>query len=490
MSARTPELARSSLLRTSLYINGQWPTGKSTFAVTDPATTAKICDVADGTLEDTKDAIKAAKAAFDKFRHTTARERSDLLRAWAKAIRDNQKDLSYILSWENGKPLAEASGEVLSSAQTFDWFAEVATTFSGDTILSQKATTRLHTIRQPVGVCGIITPWNFPMSMIARKIGAAVAAGCTGVIKPASETPLSALALAALSEDAGIPHGVVNVVPTHSHTKDVGKEICSNPVVKKITFTGSTPIGKLLMSQASSTIKKTSFELGGNASFIVFEDADIDKAVAGAMASKFRGSGQTCICANRFFIHEKVHDEFLSKFAAKVATLRPGHAFDPESTQGPLIKEQSVQKVKDHVADALAKGGKLIAGGKHPEGLSPLFFEPTIIDNCDPTTMKVFKEETFGPLAAIAKFSTEDEVIEYANSVEVGLASYFFTNDLSRSYRVSEALETGMVGINSGLITEVSLPFGGVKESGFGREMSKYGLDDYTIIKTVSTSLE
>lgn len=471
-----------------MLINGVWRSGASSFEVTDPATTAVIGTVPDATRADTKEAIEVAKEAFKTFRLKTARERSDLLRKWASLLRDHSQDLGRIVSLENGKPFAEAHGEVLACAQNFEWFSESAPHFTGDTIASQNPNVRLHTIKQPVGVCGIITPWNFPASMIARKVGAALAAGCTTVIKPASETPYSALAMAYLAAEAGVPDGVINVVTTHSNTKDVGHELCTSPLVSKITFTGSTPIGKLLMNQASSTVKKVSFELGGNAPFIIFDDADIDKAVTGAMASKFRGSGQTCICANRFFVHEKVHDEFVTKFAAAINNLKPGHGLDEGTTQGPVINSKSMAKVTEHVKDALANGGKLVTGGEPLSELGPNFFAPTLITNGN-QNMKVFQEETFGPLAVVAKFSTDAEVVEHANSVEVGLAGYFFTKDLVRANLVAEALEVGMVGINTGLITEVALPFGGIKESGFGREGSRYGLDDYTVIKTVATSL-
>lgn len=483
---RAPELKRPELFRQQSLIGGQWGGSRSgeTFDVFDPATGELIGTAPEHGPEGIKEAAEVAAKAFDKFRATSNRARSDMLKSWAAKLRENQDDLAKIVTWENGKPLAEAKGEILLSALNFEWFAEEAPRIYGETIPSANVNARMHTIKQPIGVCGIITPWNFPASMISRKIGAVVAAGCTGVIKPASETPYSALAMAYLAEEAGIPAGVVNVITAHKHTKEVGLEMCENKTIKKITFTGSTNVGKILMKQSASTLKKVSFELGGNAPFIVFDDANIDKAVEGAAASKFRGSGQTCICANRFFVHEKIYDEFAKKFAEKVAGLKPGHGLDEGTTQGPLINQNSIDKVTRHVEDAIAKKGRVLVGGKPLPDLGPNFYAPTVI--ADGTTdMAVFQEETFGPLAVMTKFGSDEELIKKANDVDVGLAAYMFTESVNRIHTISEALDVGMVGINTGLITEAALPFGGVKESGFGRETSKYGLDDYLVIKTV-----
>jgi succinate-semialdehyde dehydrogenase/glutarate-semialdehyde dehydrogenase len=489
-TARKPTLNNPELLREKSYVNGQWigsSTGKK-FKVLDPATGEQIGTVPDHPVEDFTEAIRSAKQAFDSFKNTANRERANLLKKWGALLLENQEDLAKIITWENGKPLAEAKGEITSCITNFEWFAEEAPRIYGDTIPSQHPNVRIHTIKQPVGVCGIITPWNFPASMISRKVGAAVATGCTTVIKPAGETPYSALAMAYLAEKAGIPKGVVNVLTTEEHLKQVGKEICESPLVGKVTFTGSTGVGKILMGQAASTVKKVSFELGGNAPFIVFEDADIDIAVEGAMASKFRGSGQTCICANRFYVHEKIYDEFAEKLAKRVGAMNVGSGFADSTQQGPLINANAVQKVSAHIEDAVSKGGKVITGGKKLPEIGSNFFAPTVIVNVNPD-MIVTKQETFGPLAALTKFSSEEEAIKLANDVEVGLAAYVFTNDHKRVYRVSEALEVGMVGINVGLVTESALPFGGVKESGFGREGSKYGLDDYLVIKSVVNKL-
>lgn len=490
ISKKTLKLARPQLLLDKLLINGDWKPGASTFTVLDPATQGHITNVADGTAEDARQAIDAASVAFQKFKKTTARERSDLLRRWAVLVRENAADLAKIVSTENGKPLAEATGEILQCAQTFEWFSELAPHYNGATIPSQNSAVRIAVLRQPVGVCGIITPWNFPASMLARKAGAAIGAGCTAVVKPAEDTPLSALALAFLGEQAGLPAGVLNVIPTRSHTAAVGAALTESTKVAKITFTGSTPIGKLLMKQAASTVKKVSFELGGNAPFLVFDDADVDKAVEGALLSKFRGSGQTCVCANRFFVQSGVYDKFVSKLGAAVEErLHPGHALDEGTTQGPLINEKSMQKVSSHVSDAISKNGRVVTGGKALPELGPLFFAPTVIADLDPESARVFSEETFGPFAAISKFINEEDAVRLANTNEAGLAAYFYTSNISRAHRVAEALEVGMVGINTGAITEVALPFGGIKESGFGRENSVFGLDDYTVIKSVVTNI-
>lgn len=483
-------LKKPELLRESILINGQWTASDSnkTFSVDNPATGLSLSQVSDGTVSDLKKAIAAADDAFVSFKKINNRERASMLRKWAQLLNENIDDLALILTAENGKPLAEAKGELASCAVNFDWFADEAPRIYGDVIPSQRSDCRIHTIKQPIGVCGIITPWNFPASMISRKVGAAVAAGCTTVIKPPSETPLSALAMAYLGELAGIPKGVVNVVPTFSHTKEFGKEICESPIVKKVTFTGSTNVGKVLMSQAASTVKKVSFELGGNAPFIVFGDADVNAAVQGAVSSKFRGSGQTCICANRFYVHKSIYNEFSEKFAAAVSELKVGDGTISGVNQGPLINSKAVDKVSSHVKDALSRNGKVLTGGKQLEELGSNFYAPTVIVDATPEFL-VCREETFGPLAVLIPFETDEEVINLANNVEVGLGGYFFTRDVTRANLVAEALEVGMVGVNTGLISEAALPFGGVKESGFGREGSKYGLDDYMVLKSVITQL-
>jgi len=489
LKPRTLSLKRPELVINKLLINGDWKAGAKTFPVLDPATGAEIADVVDGTREDTTAAIKAASTAFNDFKTTTARQRSDLLRKWGALVRENSSDLATLISAENGKPLTEATGEILSCAQTFEWFSELAPHYNGATIPSQVPNVRISSFRQPVGVCGIVTPWNFPSLMLARKVGAAIGSGCTVVVKPAEDTPLSALALLYLGQEAGVPDGVLNLITTKSHTVDVGEELTTNKDVRKITFTGSTGVGKLLMKQAASSVKKVSFELGGNAPFIVFDDADLAKVIPNAIASKFRGSGQTCVCANRFFVQSGIYDRFVAEFTRAVEALKPGHGLDEGTTQGPLINEKSLEKVKEHVADATGKGGRLTTGGEPRTDLGPWFYAPTVVADLDPHTAKVFSEETFGPLAAVAKFTSEEEVIALANSNEAGLGGYFFSNDINRCIRVSEALEVGMVGINTGLITEVALPFGGVKESGFGRENSNYGFEDYTVVKSTVTNI-
>lgn len=483
------KLTRKDLLLNKLLINGQWKAAASTFPVYDPATSALLTNVADGTKADTEEAIDAAYSTFQTFKTTTPRHRSDLLKKWGVLVKDNADDLARLVAFENGKPFAEAKGEVLMSAGTFEWFAELAPHVQGAVFPSQHPNIRITSVRQPVGVAGIVTPWNFPALMLARKAGAAIGSGCTTVIKPAEDTPLTALALIALGLEAGIPAGALNVITTKGHIKEVGLELTKNPKVAKISFTGSTGIGKLLMEQSASTVKKVSFELGGNAPFIIFDDADVEKAVAGAMASKFRGSGQTCVCANRFFVQEGIYDEFVTKFGEAISKLKPGHSLDEGSTQGPLINERSLSKVQEHVADA-RKSGRLVIGGKERADLGPLFYEPTLVADLDPNSALVFREETFGPLAAVAKFSTDEEAINWANDNRAGLAAYFYTSNISRANKVSEALETGMVGVNTGAITEVALPFGGVKESGFGRENSNYGFEDYTVLKSVVTNID
>ena len=475
------QLTNLALLKQHVYINGQWldsAQGK-TFAVTNPATGKIIADVASVTTQQVEQAVEAADVALQTWKLTTAKERSLLLKKWYQLIMDNQEDLAIILSTEQGKPMAESRGEIAYGASFIEWFAEEAKRTYGDVIPHDKQGRRLVVIRQPVGVVAAITPWNFPNAMITRKVGPALAAGCTVIIKPASETPLSALALVALAEQAGIPKGVVNVVT--GSAREIGEVLTTHPTVRKVSFTGSTQIGKLLMQQCSSTMKKISMELGGNAPFIVFEDADLDRAVEGAIASKFRNSGQTCVCTNRILVQEKVYDAFIEKLAIAVKKLKVADAFVEGAEQGPLINEKAVEKIQEHIEDATAKGAKVIAGG-HRHALGQTFFEPTIISDVT-AEMLVAKDETFGPLAPVFKFSTEAQAIHMANDTEFGLASYIYTESLSRAWRVGEALEYGMVGINEGIISTEIAPFGGIKESGGGREGSKYGIEDYMELK-------
>jgi succinate-semialdehyde dehydrogenase / glutarate-semialdehyde dehydrogenase len=489
-SAVKPSLKNPALFREQSLVNGKWINAKSgeVFPVFDPATGNKIGDCPEHTAEEYAAAVEQAREAFDGFKKFTHRERSNMLKRWSQLLTENVDDLAKILSWENGKPLAEAKGEIAVCALNFDWFAEEAPRIYGETIPSQAPDVRIHTIKQPIGVCAIITPWNFPASMISRKVGAAVAAGCSSVIKPAAETPYSALAMAYLGEEAGIPKGVINVLTTNKNVKDVGRELCEHKLVAKVSFTGSTNVGKVLMRQAASTVKKVSFELGGNAPFIVFGDADVSAAAEGAVASRFRGSGQTCICANRFYVHEDVYDEFAEKFAAKVAALKVGPGLAEGTQQGPLINKAGIDKVARHVEDAVNKQGKVLTGGKRLTEIGENFYAPTVIAN-GTAEMVINKEETFGPLAVLIKFKTFDEVVKLANDTEYGLAAYVYSRNISNVHKITEALEVGMIGVNRGLITESSLPFGGVKESGFGRETSKYGLDDYLVIKSVAVAL-
>ncbi|RZG64454.1 NAD-dependent succinate-semialdehyde dehydrogenase [Acinetobacter bouvetii] len=475
------QLKNSELLKQQVYINGQWldaDDGKS-LPVTNPATDEIIGRVPSVSAAQVEQAVLAAEVALEGWKQKTAKERSALLRTWFNLIVENQEDLAVILSTEQGKPITESRGEILYGASFIEWFAEEAKRTYGDVIPHDKQGRRLVVIKQPVGVVAAITPWNFPNAMITRKVGPALAAGCTVIIKPASETPLSALALVALAEQAGIPKGVVNVVTGSS--REIGGVLTTHPVVKKVSFTGSTGVGKLLMEQCSSTMKKVSMELGGNAPFIVFEDADLDKAVQGAIASKFRNSGQTCVCTNRILAHESIHDAFLEKLVAEVNKLKVAPAFEQGAEQGPLINEKSVEKIEEHIADAVGKGAKIVAGGKR-HALGHTFFEPTVLSGVT-QDMLVAKDETFAPLAPVFKFSTDAEAIQMANDTEFGLASYIYTESLSRAWKVGEALEYGMVGINEGLISTEVAPFGGIKESGSGREGSKYGIEDYMEIK-------
>ena len=466
------------LLREQAYINGQWIEADdgNRFAVTNPANGETIAEVSSLGQAETTRAIAAAQAALPAWRGKTAKERSNILRKWFDLIMANQEDLARLLSLEQGKPLAESRSEIAYGASFIEWFAEEAKRIYGDVIPHDKQGRRLVVIKQAIGVVAAITPWNFPNAMITRKDGPALAAGCTVVVKPASETPLSALALAELGERAGIPAGVLNIV-TGNRAREIGAELTGNPSVQKVSFTGSTGIGKTLMAQCAETIKKVSLELGGNAPFIVFEDADLDAAVEGAMGSKFRNSGQTCVCTNRILVQNSVYDEFTRRLVAAVNQLKVGAADVDNAQQGPLINAKAVAKIEEHISDALGKGATLLAGGK-THALGGNFFQPTVLGDVTPS-MLVARDETFGPLAPVFRFETEAEAIAMANDTEFGLASYLYTRDLGRAWRVSEALEYGMVGVNEGLISTEVAPFGGIKQSGLGREGSKYGIDDY-----------
>ncbi|MCW5221850.1 NAD-dependent succinate-semialdehyde dehydrogenase [Verminephrobacter aporrectodeae subsp. tuberculatae] len=473
-----------TLLKTDGLIDGQWRTASSRFDVIDPATGCKLADVANLGPADAQAAIAAADAAWGPWRARTAKERSVLLRKWHDLLMAHQDDLGRIMTAEQGKPLAEAKGEVAYAASFVEWFAEEAKRINGETLPTFDNNRRLLVLRQPIGVCAAITPWNFPLAMITRKVAPALAAGCTVVIKPAELTPLTALAATELALRAGIPAGVLNVLPADSEQSiAIGKLLCASERVRHISFTGSTEVGRILMAQSAPTVKKISLELGGNAPFIVFDDADIDSAVAGAFVSKYRNAGQTCVCSNRIYVQEKVYDEFVQKFAAKVLTAKVGNGFDAEVNQGPLIEEAAVLKVQRHVDDAVAKGAKVVTGGRRLQNLgSGQFFEPTVLADAT-SDMLCAREETFGPVAPIFKFKTEQEAIAAANDTEFGLASYFYSRDMGRIFRVGEALEYGMVGINVGVLATEHVPFGGVKQSGLGREGSHHGIDDYVEIK-------
>ncbi len=481
-------LTDPSLLKNAAYLNGKWvdhPSAKN-FDVTNPANGEVIIQVPDMGKEETRSVIRAAQQAWPAWRDKLAKDRSAILRKWFDLIMQNQADLAAILSWEQGKPLAEAMGEIVYGGSFIEWFAEEAKRVYGDIIPNTIPDRRLLVIKQPVGVVGAITPWNFPTAMITRKAGPALAAGCPIIIKPAAETPLSALALAELADRAGIPAGIFNVITTRK-AAEVGGELTSNPDVRKLSCTGSTAIGKLLMKQCSDTVKKMALELGGNAPFLVFDDADIDAAIEGAMASKYRNSGQTCVCANRLIVQESVYDEFSEKLARTVENLNVGAAHEENVQQGPLINEAAVLKVEEHIDDALSKGARVITGGeRHQRGGT--FFQPTVLIDVD-DSMKVAIEETFGPVAPIFKFKTDEEGIAMANDTEFGLAAYFYARDVGRIWRVAEALETGMIGINEGIISTEVAPFGGVKESGLGREGSKYGIEEFLETKYLCLGL-
>ncbi|MCP9627779.1 NAD-dependent succinate-semialdehyde dehydrogenase [Rhodopseudomonas palustris] len=469
-----------SLLREQCYIDGAW-IGSSAIAVTNPATGREIGRVPSLGANEATAAIEAAERAFPAWAKLTAKQRSNILRKWFELILAHREDLALILTTEQGKPLTEALGEVDIGAAYIEFFAEEARRVYGETIPTQRADARLIALKQPIGVCAAITPWNFPNSMITRKVSPALAAGCTVVLKPAEETPFSALALAELAERAGLPKGVFNIVT--GDAPPIGKVFCEHPAVRFVGFTGSTEVGKILYRQSAGTVKKLGLELGGNAPFIVFDDADIDAAVEGAMVSKYRNMGQTCVCANRLYVQDGVYDAFVEKLAAKVKAMKIGDGTEQGVTQGPLINEAAVEKTERHIADAVKHGAKVITGGKRA-ALGGTFFEPTVLADVR-TDALVAHEETFGPLAPVFRFKTEDEVIKLANASPFGLASYFYARDLGRVWRVAEALESGMVGVNSGLITTEVAPFGGVKESGLGREGSHHGIEEYVEIKYV-----
>ncbi len=469
-----------SLLKTDALINGQWVQGSSRFDVNDPATGLKLADVANLGAKDAEAAIAAANAAWPAWRSKTGKERHAILLKWYQLLMANVEDLGRIMTAEQGKPFAEAKGEVAYGASFVEWFAEEAKRVNGETLPQFDNNRRLMVLKQPIGVCAAITPWNFPLAMITRKVAPALAAGCPVVIKPAELTPLTALAAAELAVRAGVPAGVLNVLTADSDNSiAAGKVFCASDVVRHISFTGSTEVGRILMAQSAPSIKKLSLELGGNAPFIVFDDADIDSAVDGAMASKYRNAGQTCVCANRIYVQDGVYDQFVEKFAAKVKLLKVGNGFEDGVLQGPLIEDSAVAKVQRHVDDAIAKGGKLLAGGKK---LTGQFFEPTVISEAT-GDMLCAREETFGPFAPVFRFKHEQEAINAANNTEFGLASYFYSRDIGRIYRVAEALEYGMVGINAGVIATEHVPFGGVKQSGLGREGSSHGMEEYIEMK-------
>jgi succinate-semialdehyde dehydrogenase / glutarate-semialdehyde dehydrogenase len=474
-------LTDSKLFRQSAYVDGGWINARSggTISVDNPATGDVIGTVPKLGAAETRQAIEAADRAFPDWRKKTAKERGAIVRKWHELMLANQEDLARLMTIEQGKPLAESKGEVAYAAAFLEWFAEEAKRVYGDTIPGHQGDKRIVVLKQPIGVVAAITPWNFPLAMITRKAGPAIASGCTVVLKPASQTPFSALALAELAERAGIPKGVFNVVT--GSAGDIGTELTANPLVKKLSFTGSTEVGKLLMKQCAETVKKVSLELGGNAPFIVFDDADLDAAVEGAIASKYRNTGQTCVCVNRIYVQDSVYDAFAAKLSESVKKLKPANGLEAGATQGPLIDDKAVAKVEEHIEDALKKGARVVLGGRR-HALGGRFFEPTVLADVT-QAMMVSREETFGPVAPLFRFKTDEEAIAMANDTEFGLAAYFYGRDVGRVWRVAEALESGMVGINTGLISTEVAPFGGVKESGLGREGSKYGIEEYLEIK-------
>lgn len=480
MSSPLAFLKDPTLLKTDALINGIWLAGERRFDVHDPSTGHKLADVANLGPSEAEAAILAANASWPSWKAKTAKERSLIMRKWFDLLMLNQDDLARIMTAEQGKPFSEAKGEVAYAASFVEWFAEEAKRVNGETLPQFDNNRRLMVLKQPIGVCAAITPWNFPLAMITRKVAPALAAGCPVVIKPAELTPLTALAAAELAIRAGIPSGVLNMITADAQQSiAVGKVVCASDLVRHISFTGSTEVGRILMAQSAPTVKKLSLELGGNAPFIVFDDADIDSAVEGALASKYRNAGQTCVCANRFYVQAGVYDEFVAKFTARVKQMKVGNGFEEGVVQGPLIEPSAVDKVKRHVLDAVAKGGKVETGGHALEGQ---FFEPTVISGAT-ADMACAREETFGPFAPVFKFHEEQEAIDAANNTEFGLASYFYSRDIGRIYRVGEALEYGMVGINVGILATEHVPFGGVKQSGLGREGSHWGMDDYLEIK-------
>lgn len=481
------QLNAPSLFRQQCFVAGAWQDAAdaAVIPVNNPATGEQLGTIPRMGASETRQAIEAANAAWPAWRAMPARERATVLRRWYSLMHEHADDLARIMTLEQGKPLAEARGEVAYAAAYFEWFAEEAKRAYGDTIPSPSPNTRIVVLKEPVGVCAAITPWNFPAAMITRKAAAALAAGCPIVVKPASQTPFSALALAVLAEEAGVPPGVFSVVT--GSASEIGGEMTGNPLVRKLSFTGSTEVGRTLMQQTASTIKKVSMELGGNAPFIVFDDADLDAAVQGAIASKYRNTGQTCVCANRLYVHENVYDAFAQKLVEAVRGLRVGNGLEEGVSIGPLIDEPAVRKVQEHIDDALEQGAEVLTGGR-VHALGGTFFEPTVLANMTPA-MRVAKEETFGPVAPLFRFSSDAEVIDMANDTEFGLAAYFYSRDLGRVWRVAEALEYGMVGINTGIVSNEAAPFGGVKQSGVGREGSRYGLDDYMVIKYLCMGL-
>jgi succinate-semialdehyde dehydrogenase/glutarate-semialdehyde dehydrogenase len=486
MDAKTSPLAQlndPSLLKTDALIAGDWAKGTSRFDVHDPATGQRLADVANLGAAEAEAAIAAAHKAWPAWRSKTAKERAAVLMKWFALLHQHADDLARIMTAEQGKPLAEAKGEVGYGASFLEWFAEEARRIYGETIPSTDNNKRFLVIKQPIGVCAAITPWNFPIAMITRKVAPALAAGCPVIIKPAEQTPLSALAVAELAQRAGMPAGVLNILTADARASiEIGKVLCDSDVVRHLSFTGSTEVGRILAAQCAPTIKKLSLELGGNAPFIVFDDADIDSAVEGAMVSKYRNAGQTCVCANRLYAQDGIYDAFVAKLAVKAAGIKVGNGFEAGVGQGPLIDAQAIAKVEAHVADALAKGAQLVTGGTRAKSLGEHFYTPTVLANVT-SDMLCAREETFGPVAPVFRFKTEAEAVEMANNTEFGLASYFYSRDVGRIFRVGEALEYGMVGINTGLISTAEVPFGGVKQSGLGREGAHHGIDDYVEIK-------
>ncbi|MCL4738591.1 MAG: NAD-dependent succinate-semialdehyde dehydrogenase [Burkholderiaceae bacterium] len=476
-------LADATLLKTAALIDGQWVDGSARFDVVDPATGRKLADVARLGAAEAESAIAAADRAWPAWRAKTAKERAAILMKWFALLHQHADDLARIMTAEQGKPLAEARGEVVYGASFIEWFAEEAKRVYGETIPTTDANKRYLVLRQPIGVCAAITPWNFPIAMITRKVAPALAAGCPVVIKPAEATPLSALAAAELAQRAGMPDGVLNVITSDADgSVAIGKLLCASDTVRHLSFTGSTEVGRILAAQCAPTVKKISLELGGNAPFIVFDDADLDSAVEGAMVSKYRNAGQTCVCANRFYVQAGVYDAFVDRLAAKARGIKVGSGFEPGVAQGPLIDDAAVAKVEQHVADAVAKGARVVVGGTRASGLGDRFYTPTVLADVAPD-MLCAREETFGPVAPVFRFETEAEAIRLANATEFGLASYFYSRDIGRIFRVGEALEYGMVGVNTGLISTAEVPFGGVKQSGLGREGARQGMDDYVELK-------